>query len=367
MKTILVVDDEITVRRALERFLAPKGYQVITASDGEEAISKLQDHPVDLVLTDLGMPGLGGLEVLAAAKAVDPRPEVIVMTGQGSIDTAVDSMKNGAYDYVCKPFQLKEIDRLVADAMIRRFRNSREDKIQELHQIKSEFLAIVSHELRTPLASIIGYTSILLEQILGTLSEEQLAALKRVGLKSNELLGLINDMLELSALSTGPVQTEKGVCDLRHLVMEAAAAVEPRAQEAGLSLAWEAPEGVRFVTDGARAKKILVNLAENAVKFTPRGGVSIKAAALADKGLVEILVQDTGIGIKPEDLPVIFQDFKQLEPAMTREHGGAGIGLALAKKLAELLGGSIRVMSAPGQGSTFILTLPLVSAQAPSC
>lgn len=356
MEKILVVDDETNVRRVLASFLAKRGYEVLTASGGEEGILKARQRPLDLVLTDLSMPEIGGLEVVSVAKSIEPKPEVIVMTGHASVENAVQSMKLGACDFISKPFDLEDLDRLLSQVLEKRRQAGGQSEWRETDTLKMQFLATVSHELRTPLTSVIGYATLMLDEILGEISQEQRDALKRIGVKSDQLLALVNNMLDLSSLNTGQLAVISEEFDLGDLLGEVAGALQGRAAQKGLALTWEAPEGVLLKTDKGKLKKALGHLVENALKFTPQGSVSLAAEA-SEEGL-RIVVRDTGIGIGPEQVPLLFADFRQLDGSMTRAYGGMGIGLSIAKKLLALLGGAIQVESDPGRGSAFTVSLP---------
>ncbi len=356
MEKILVVDDEVNVRRVLASFLAKRGYEVLTASGGEEGVLKARQRPLDLVLTDLSMPEIGGLEVVSVAKSIEPKPEVIVMTGHASVENAVQSMKLGACDFISKPFDLEDLDRLLSQVLEKRRQAGARSEWRETDTLKTQFLATVSHELRTPLTSIIGYATLMLDEILGEVSGEQRDALKRIGVKSDQLLTLVNNMLDLSSLNTRQLAVIADEFDLRDLLAEVAGALQGRAAQKGLILTWEAPEGVLLNTDKGKLKKALGHLLENALKFTPKGSISLSAEVLED-GL-RIVVRDTGIGIAPKEIPFLFADFRQLDGSMTRAYGGMGIGLSIAKKLLELLGGRVQVESEPGRGSAFSVCLP---------
>jgi len=252
---------------------------------------------------------------------------------------------------------------------------------EESKRLKDEFLANVSHELRTPLTSILGYTYLLSAGHTGPITEEQKAAVAKIERAAMVLLQLIDDLLDLSQLKLGRAQPVYAEEDGRALAERAARAIGP--PPPGTTFRLIAPEEpLPLQTDGQKVVKILENLLSNAFKFTPEGQVTLlvrratggqegegckrgeagptPAAAAPTAGWVEWVVQDTGIGIRPEDLPKIFDEFRQVDGSVTRPYGGAGLGLALSLRLAKLLGGTLTAESEPGRGSTFTLRLPPV-------
>ncbi|HEY0671476.1 MAG TPA: ATP-binding protein [Longimicrobiales bacterium] len=231
-------------------------------------------------------------------------------------------------------------------------------ELEKASRLKSEFLAAMSHELRTPLNVIIGYTSLMRERIYGELSHSQDDTLQKVYITSQHLLALINDVLDLAKIEAGKMPLHLEEVDLRAMIADLSETVMPMVRKKQLVYQNVIAEDVPSVTtDRTKLKQILLNLLSNAIKFTSHGTVRIEAR-LRD-GRVHISVVDTGIGIKPEHLEVIFEDFRQLDQSHTREYGGTGLGLSITKNLLALLGGDIRVKSTYGVGSHFTIDLPL--------
>jgi signal transduction histidine kinase len=231
-------------------------------------------------------------------------------------------------------------------------------ELEKASRLKSEFLAAMSHELRTPLNVIIGYTSLMRERIYGELSDAQDDTLHKVYITSQHLLALINDVLDLSKIEAGKMPLHVEEVDLRTMIGDLSETLMPMVRKKQLKYETIIPEDVpRIVTDRTKLKQILLNLLSNAIKFTPQGSVRVEAK-LQD-GRVRISVTDTGIGIKPEFLEVIFDDFRQLDQSHTREYGGTGLGLSITRNLLALLGGTVTVESKFGSGSRFTIDLPL--------
>ena len=236
------------------------------------------------------------------------------------------------------------------------------DKAQEADRLKSAFLATMSHELRTPLNSIIGFSGVILQGLAGPLNPEQEKQLNMVYDSARHLLALINDVLDISKIEAGQLEIVAAPFDVRQAIAKALQTVTPLAEKKGLALVAAVTPGVgRITSDRRRVEQILINLVNNAIKFTDSGQVTIRAQSEIEnrQSHIRIQVADTGIGIKPEDTGKLFAPFQQVETGLARPHEGTGLGLSICKKLVEMLGGEIWVESEWGVGSTFIFTLPL--------
>ncbi|MCX6012703.1 MAG: PAS domain S-box protein [Chloroflexi bacterium] len=227
--------------------------------------------------------------------------------------------------------------------------------LQDVDRLKSIFLASMSHELRTPLNSIIGFTGILLQGLVGELNEEQKRQLNIVQGSSTHLLSLINDVLDLSKLEAGKIELTLEEFSFDSLIKEVLDIFIPMINMKRLNLANSYPKGIKLHSDQRRIKQVLINLLSNAVKFTDKGSITVKAE-LKD-GYLEIGVKDTGIGISKENINRLFQPFQQVDIALTKKHEGTGLGLYLSKKLANFMGGDITVKSEFGKGSEFVYTI----------
>jgi hypothetical protein len=215
----------------------------------------------------------------------------------------------------------------------------------------------VSHELRTPLISVIGYNDLLLDGVAGKLTEDQLDALRKIDKNSKKLLELINAMLDLSRLEAKSVEIKE--FSVSDLIKEVESETKSLQERSGLNFVWKVePELPTLRTDPGKLKVVLKNLVSNALRFTEKGSVAVDAHR--QNGGVEISVIDTGIGIPPEALLIIFEPFRQIESPLTRQHGGTGLGLYIAKRLLEILGGTIKAESEVGRGSTFRVWIPTV-------
>ncbi|MCS6872612.1 MAG: GAF domain-containing protein [Anaerolineae bacterium] len=235
-------------------------------------------------------------------------------------------------------------------------------ELMQANRLKSEFLARVSHELRTPMNSINGYSEMLLRQTYGALNEKQADRVERILRNGRNLLALIDDLLDLSRIDSGRMELHLEAVDVREEVNAVIYNLESQASARGLYVRFEPSEHLPLVyADATRLRQIIVNLLGNAIKFTKQGGVTIRSQLTyeGERALVVTSVRDTGIGIRPEDQAIIFDEFRQADGSITREYGGTGLGLAITRKLVEMMGGRIWVESEVGVGSTFSFTLPV--------
>ncbi|MFN3929516.1 MAG: ATP-binding protein, partial [Thermoflexus sp.] len=239
------------------------------------------------------------------------------------------------------------------------------ERLRELDRLKTQFIANMSHELRTPLNSIIGFSRVILKGIDGPLTEAQRQDLTAIYNAGQHLLGLINDILDLSKIEAGRMELHFAEVDMREIIRGVMSTAVGLTRDKPIELRQEVPEDLPPVwADAQRARQILLNLVSNAAKFTDQGFIAIRA--WADESFVTISVQDTGIGIPKEKQEEIFQEFTQVESGTTRRYGGTGLGLAIARRLVELMGGRIWVESEVGKGSTFFFTLPRAHPQLPA-
>jgi signal transduction histidine kinase len=252
---------------------------------------------------------------------------------------------------------------------------------QSTNRAKSEFLANMSHELRTPLNAIIGFSEALLSGIYGPINERHREYLNDILVSGENLLGLINDVLELSKIESGSTNLEQREFSLRELMKSAAGMFREKTAKHGIRLEYRVDDGLdEIVADQRKLKQMLVNLLSNAIKFTPDGGsISVHARRgvrpdasgevipepvtqdFRPDGFIEISVEDTGIGIAKDDIPKLFQSFQQLESPFQKRYGGTGLGLFLTKRLVELHGGKIWVESEKGKGARFTVLIPVRS------
>ncbi len=265
-----------------------------------------------------------------------------------------------------EPFtpQQERIGRGIAQLASLALENARlVDELARANRLKSEFVATMSHELRTPLHIIVGYNDLLLNGDFGGLRPQQADTLERMRRSSQQLLDLINTTLDLSRLDSGRLALELQDVQLGELLSDIAAETQELQERSQLRFRWEAAAAPRLRTDPLKLKVVIKNLVANAIKFTETGEIAVAARANGDA--VEISVSDTGIGMGPEVVAVIFEPFRQADGSIARRYGGVGLGLYIVHRLLQLLGGTIAVESTPGRGSTFRIQIPLAGTLDP--
>jgi signal transduction histidine kinase len=350
--SLLIVDDERGPAESLRMIFKPS-YNVFTASGGQQALDILQSTPIDVVTLDLRMPVMSGVEVMERIKEFDPDIEIIVVTGYSSLDSAIRGLRQGVFDYISKPFDVPQVSDLVRRAVARRRATLRSRRMKE------DFLANLSHELRTPLSAIIGYSTILTEELERVLNKDQRTALERIQVNSYELLNLVEGVLLLNALDAGEIALNIAPFNLSETARRAVEKFQPLAHEKGLSLRVELSAGdFAAVGDEEKVERVLWALLDNAVKFTHTGAVSMSVRRAPQPGALEIEVTDTGIGMQREEVVRALEGLTQGDASARRRFRGLGLGLRMATRLIELLGGDLRVRSETGQGTQFIVTVP---------
>ncbi|HRX16484.1 MAG TPA: ATP-binding protein [Spirochaetota bacterium] len=230
--------------------------------------------------------------------------------------------------------------------------------LKEADRLKSIFLASMSHELRTPLNSIIGFTGILLMGMVGELADEQRKQLEIIKKSSNHLLALINEILDISKIEANKAELSLEKIDIKDAVQESLSILNNRVSEKNIKLDYVCEENFTVLSDRRRISQIVINIAGNAIKFTDKGGVTVTVKKINNK-FFEISVIDTGCGVKDEDMQKLFEPFQQIDSSLTKKHEGTGLGLHLSQRIVVMLGGSIRVESEYGNGTSFFVQLPI--------
>jgi signal transduction histidine kinase len=397
---ILVVDDDEIDRIAVQRGLRKTGLEIefSEASSYGEALVMLTDGVIslkrnsfDCVFLDYRLPDRDGLALIQELQNRGIKVPLIVMTGQGDEQIAVELMKAGASDYLPKSkispeilertlrnaIRLYEAEKIVELTQQRLRVNNKvlkrqnqelarqrqqielqNLKLQELSQLKSQFLASMSHELRTPMNAIMGFSQLLLRQYPDPLTEQQLDIVERIFNNSQNLLIMLNEVLDFSKIEAGYLELNLSEFDLSRLVTLTVEEMRSLATNKILQLRVETNlENPYIVNDQNCVKRILINLVSNAIKFTETGEVKVEIGELTAQ-TVEIAVKDTGCGIPQKSLQEIFDAFRQVDQSITRRYGGTGLGLAITDSLVKMMGGKITVTSELGQGSEFRVELP---------
>jgi signal transduction histidine kinase len=390
---ILIVDDDEVDRIAVRRAIKTAGIQVEVheAETCAGAISILKTQLFDCIFLDYRLPDQDGLALVQMIRAEGILSPLIVLTGQGDEQIAVDLMKAGASDYLAKskisPGRLTQMLRNAlrvhqaeqqAALVNQRFKESYElliEQHQELEQqrqqiyeqnieliqaaaLKSRFLATISHELRTPLNAILGFSQMLLRPSKGTLSDKQAEMVQRIFSNGKNLLEMLNEVLDLSRIEAHRLDLKPESFNVQSLITTTVDEMRSLAVLKQLTLSTEINlQNALVFNDPVRLRQVLVNLLSNAIKFTNMGRVWVDIQEMGSDRL-SISVHDTGIGIVPEHRDYIFEAFRQVDQTNTRKHPGTGLGLAITQSLVQMMGGTITLKSQVGQGSTFVIELP---------
>jgi signal transduction histidine kinase len=470
---VLVVDDEPRVRQAVRRVLEQEGYRVEEAVNGQQGLESVRQEVPDLVLVDLMMPVMDGMEFLAAARRIHPGLASVVITGYATTDRAVEAMKLGADDFVAKPFKPAEL-RMVVERVLRRVRTLADIALEKsrtralveamangvmvadasgmvvmvnpslarllpssmtepgaehysdlidcphvrqameqvlagrdepkpahcncelgplddpvamqvnilpfcdvrgnlmgvmavfddvtawrkLDELKNEYISIVAHEIASPLSSVAGQIQVLRQGLAGPLTEKQDHLLNRAADRVSGIINLSKELLDLAKMEAR-ARPEPEMVQVKPLLEEAVDMVSTGAREKEQSLNLEVDGELPPIQGVAREiQEVFINLASNAVKYTPHGG-SVTITAAVESNQLVIRVADTGLGIAPEDQAKVFDKFYRVRNADTRQIVGTGLGLPIVKRVVEAHQGSIELQSELGKGSTFIVRLPL--------
>ncbi|MBI4598436.1 MAG: hybrid sensor histidine kinase/response regulator [Candidatus Omnitrophica bacterium] len=367
---VLVVDDEPKIRKLLEQMLRDSGCAVRTAADGVEGLELFTCKPADLVLTDIKMPKLSGVELLEQLKQLDPLVNVAVITGNASLEGAVDVMRDGACDFLSKPFELTQVQAIVYRCQQRvrlrqQVRSAQEGRLKleelnrrltELSELKSFFLMTLSHEVNTPLCLMSEWIRLLADGTLGPLSEDQQRGTKTLLEAYERLHRLLQQMIDLTQGHT--ILLRRQPVAAQAMVQEALARLTEQVAQRAIPVEVSLPAVPLMVeADRQRIEAAVGFVLENAIRFNRQGG-RVTITMEGSPQAVSIRIQDTGVGIAPEDIERVFEPFYQTDRRMNRTYDGAGIGLTLAKRYVELHGGSISLTSELGAGTTVTLSLP---------
>jgi signal transduction histidine kinase len=400
---VLLVDDRPENLLALEAILEPLGQLLIRANSGPEALRKVLETDFAAILLDVQMPGMNGFEVAEIIKSRERSRTIpiLFLSAISKEDAYVfKGYSMGAVDYVFKPFNpdvLRSkvavfVDLFLKQREIQRqgdlLRESQKRELElehrtslleaearssaqlsqmndELHRrqialeqamgARNRFYASMSHELRTPINAVIGYSTLMLDNIYGPLNAKQKEGLQRTLKAARHLLELVNDVLDLSKIEAGKIELSLQPVMFPALIEDLFVTVRPLADEYGSTLSLEMNgEAFNIVSDPRRVRQILLNLLSNAIKFGEGKGIQVVCKQNENSG-AEIEVIDQGVGIATDDIARIFEEFVQVSES---KQPGTGLGLPISRRLAQLLDGSLTVRSVPGQGSTFRLTLP---------
>lgn len=355
---LLIIDDEEIVLDSCIQILAGDDIQIVTASNGTLGLQLTKEYMPDLVVVDLKMPGISGLEVLEGIHDFDPNMVAIVITGYATVSSAVEAMKKGAYDFLPKPFTPDELRLIVRRGLEKRKLILETITLRkEKEMLREQFAAIVSHELKAPLGAVQQNLFVLVDELSNQLTEAQQGRFERMKTGISDLIKLILTWLRVLSVDVNKIQETFHPTSIASVVSKAVETIQPHAARKDVEIVSSIEEPLKLVNgDEGTLVETLVNLLNNAVKFSRSGSqVLLKAEEYETDILISVI--DSGIGISKEDLPYIFNDFYSGKSGQVVEKG-SGIGLAITRRIVEAHHGTISVDSEPGKGSTFTIRLP---------
>lgn len=366
---VLVVDDEPGIRSGINRILSnySVGYpfmdedfdfNLIEAETGEIAIDILNNQAVDVVLLDNKLPGMDGIEVLEYINKQQIDVAVMMITSFASLDLAIKATRNGAYNFMPKPFTPQELRASIENVAKHLFLKRMTRKMQvEGKQIRFQFLSVLSHELKSPINAVEGYLKMIQERQFGEKVEDYDKMIERSLARLKGMRNLIMDLLDLTKIESGKKQRKLRDTDLAEVAKMAIDTMEPYSIQRAVKVKLVTEGNTSLLADPDEMEIIFNNLVSNAVKYNRDGG-KVEVKIVDQQASVLIQVSDTGIGMSKEDLESIFQDFVRIKSNKTRDITGSGLGLTIMKKMVDQYNGQIEVESEPDKGSRFTVTLP---------
>jgi two-component system, sensor histidine kinase and response regulator len=364
----LIVDDEpgmrLGVKKALARFtlaLPDIDDQVVFACElaesGAQALSKMASFKPDILLLDYKLPDMTGLDLLERLPAADGECVTIMITAYASLETAVTAIKQGAFDFLAKPFTPDELKKTVGKAAHKLILERQVKKLAlERRQVRFQFITVLGHELKSPLNAVEGYLNLMKTRAAGADFAAYDAMIERSLIRLFGMRKLITDLLDLTRIESGLKKRDIRETGLRAVAEKAVETAAPEAAARGVSIGLDADPALCMACDADEIEIMLNNLVSNAVKYNREGG-TVKIGLARDGGKVLITVSDTGIGLSADETARLFSEFSRIKNEKTKNVIGSGLGLAILKKLASLYNGTVAVASRPGEGSTFTVTL----------
>jgi len=373
--SLLIIEDEDLVRDSYVDMFEILGFQIDVAENGQVGLQKIAQKEYDIVITDLNMPVMDGLETLRRIKKKNPSIEVIVITGFATIENAINAMKEGAFDYITKPISLEHA-RIVLTRCVQHINEVNENealrnlnaRLQHVNKLKDKFITITNHELRTPLAVIKGYID-LINISLENVSAETDEYLQIVNNTLGEMIDLVERMHNLSQAENATERVYNETFNMVREILEVAGGMKLMFLQRGIRFSvFSTEKEIQINCDRNGFRRMIRELLQNALKFTESGG-EVKLRIKKDKvrGKVYIKVEDTGVGIPVDQLDAIFEPFYEVQDVMHHSTsktefmgGGIGVGLSIVRDVVEAAKGEIAVESEPGRGSVFTVILPFV-------
>ena len=374
---ILVVDDELGIREGCRRALVPHGFEVEVAENAPLGLRKLRERQFDVLLLDVMMPGMSGLEMLQQVQQLAPDLIVIIITGYATVELSVQAIHEGAHNFIAKPFTsellLQVINRELERRDLRREaqraqaleEETRElarakAELEKLDAIESRFMLTMVRILRAPVAVLQNSVQLIRKGYVPP--EEQPALLEQADLRAGELLTTLDDLLLLAYLKEGLGLTKVATVSVADVLAVVLATLKGQADQQGVTMTVETIDQPHVSANPDYIKALWMHLLGNAIRYTPaEGRVTVSLRTDQERGQVIGAVSDTGIGVAADDIPRIFEEFFRTEEAKAIQVTGTGLGLPIVQEVVRIYGGTIEVESVVDQGSTFRFTLPLAN------
>jgi two-component system sensor histidine kinase/response regulator len=375
---ILVVDDELGIREGCRRALTPHGFEVEAAENGPMGLRKLREGRFDVLLLDAMLPGMSGLEMLQQVRLIDPELIRLVITGYATVELAVQAIREGAHDFIAKPFTsemlLQVVNREVERRQLRRDakrvqaleEETRElarakAELEKLDAVESRFMLTMVHILRAPVAVLQNSIQVIRKGYVP--AEEQPVLLERAESRAGELLHVLDDLLLLAYLKEGVGLAHPETVSVADVLQTALTALKDLAKQRQIEVLLQVTYRPLVTANPEHIKAVWTHLLSNAIRYTlPGGQVTVSLQTDRTRGLAVGAVTDTGIGVTAEDIPRIFEEFYRTSAAKAIHATGTGLGLPIVRQAADMYGGTVEVESAVAQGSTFRFTLPLANS-----
>ena len=356
VKSVLIVDDEVIIRDLCSKAL--KGYRVFQAGDGEEALKVFQKGEIDVILTDVMMPKMGGIELLKRLKEIEPTLVVIVMTGFAEKDIILNALKADADDFISKPLNLLQLKTAVDKALVKKALKEEIANLKSMDRFKSNFLSLISHKFRTPITAI----SLFLQNLANGVYDPEDPMYRKyqqlIYAEACYLERLVAELLAFSQAIDDGTGLKPEPCNLATIITEALQTSIEAVGKPGVEIRMDLDPIPAVLFDREKITFALKQVIENAFKFSGETG-TVAVSLKIHEDMITISVQDTGVGIAKEDLPKLFEKFYQVDSTHTGQIRGFGLGLYYAKDFIRLHGGNIMVESQPMKGTTVTVTIPV--------
>ncbi|HSV87080.1 MAG TPA: ATP-binding protein [Bacteroidales bacterium] len=367
---IMVVDDEPGIRSGVTRILENFSvsfpfmdedfdFEVTEVSTGEEAINQLLNRQFDIVLLDNKLPGIQGVDVLDFISNKQIEVIVVMITSYASLDLAVRATRQGAFDFVPKPFTPKELRANLENITKHLFLKRMTQKMNlEGRHARFQFLSVLSHELKAPINAIEGYLKMMQEKKAGEYISGYMEMIDRALMRLQSMRNLILDMLDLTRIESGKKSRFVEPILLCEIAQQCIDTFQPLSIQKGIEIYLNCVQEIMVNSDKKEMEIVFNNLISNAIKYNKEGGrVDVNLGVEQNNAVIK--VTDTGIGMKPDDLGKLFEDFVRIKSEETRHISGSGLGLSIVKKILDFYGAIIQVDSTPGEGSSFVIYFPM--------